>query len=202
MPFTTTTDERRASLDAALAAAPAEAWLFVYGSMLDGPPFGAPARAVATLFGFTRGFTLMDPLRRGTPEQPGLVLGLEAGGTTTGLAFRLPPDLHAALEPVWEQEMLLPFYAARWLPVRIGGREACALGFVSLPGGPLHVPGLSRQAQAQRIAAAAGEAGSSADYLFKVCRGLRAAGIPDPALDGLAADVHRRQAKYRSSSRS
>jgi cation transport protein ChaC len=106
---------RSVSLDELFAAAPFDVardglWLFVYGILAADPPFRFVERRTALMEGRQRRFVLADPMNRGTPEAPGLVLGLEPGGSCSGLAYRIAPsDSREALAAVWRQEMALPF---------------------------------------------------------------------------------------------
>ncbi len=83
--------ELEASLDETLAARPTDApvWLFGYGSLMWNPAFSFAERRIGTLRGWHRRFCLWLRLGRGTPERPGLMLALDRGGTTRGIAFRL-----------------------------------------------------------------------------------------------------------------
>src|SRR5690349_22308007 len=90
------TDEQlSASLTETLAKKPKGAgwWVFAYGSLLWNPVFPVAEMRVAKLHGFHRRFCLWSLASRGTPECPGLVLGLERGGACRGVALRLPGRL-------------------------------------------------------------------------------------------------------------
>src|SRR5262249_57912768 len=70
-------------------------------------------------------------LGRGTPERPGLMLALDRGGTTRGVAFRLAPgEERAELLLVWRREMFTGAYHARWVTLATdeGPVQAIALG--------------------------------------------------------------------------
>ena len=80
------------SLTAMIKARPRGAgwWVFAYGSLLWNPLFPFAESRPATLRGLHRRFCLYSVASRGTPEQPGLVLGLDRGGACTGVIYRLP----------------------------------------------------------------------------------------------------------------
>jgi cation transport protein ChaC len=63
-------------------------WLFSYGSLMWNPTFFYAERRKATLPNWQRHYCAWSPIARGTPECPTLVLGLEAGGRTEGIAYR------------------------------------------------------------------------------------------------------------------
>ncbi|MDX1514560.1 MAG: gamma-glutamylcyclotransferase, partial [Gammaproteobacteria bacterium] len=87
--------EKRASLLAqARAAAPDPACLrvFGYGSLMWNPCFEPAESAPARLCGYQRRFCIFTTRARGSPEKPGLGLGLIPGpGDCLGLAYRLSP---------------------------------------------------------------------------------------------------------------
>jgi glutathione-specific gamma-glutamylcyclotransferase len=185
--------ELHESLEAAMAARPpgprAGVWLFVYGSMAKVPPFAPAEAAAATLRGHERRFCIADPVQRGEPERPGLVLGLVPGEACEGVAFRLGEiDAPEALIEVWRREMCYPFYRAEWLPVEVGGRRVHAIAFVVDEAGPLFEPGLDTEAVAERVVAAAGPSGRNLDYLQETIEGLSRYGVEEPAL----VDIRRR----------
>ena len=86
------TDEQlAASLAAALKAKPtgSEWWVFAYGSLLWNPLFPFEDARPATLSGRHRRFCLWSLASRGTSNQPGLVLGLDRGGSCQGVGQRV-----------------------------------------------------------------------------------------------------------------
>ncbi len=110
------------SLDRTLAARPAEAdgdvWLFGYGSLIWNPTVHSVEMRTARIEGWYRAFCLSTKAGRGSPENPGLVLALDAGGACTGVAFRLAEDiLEVELALLWRREMLSGAYVPRWVEV-------------------------------------------------------------------------------------
>ena len=85
------------SLARALARRPAHAywWVFAYGSLLWNPLFPFVEARPATLRGKHRRFCLWSLASRGTTKVPGLVLGLDQGGTCHGVVYRLPASFDA-----------------------------------------------------------------------------------------------------------
>jgi len=65
-------------------------WVFGYGSLMWNPGFATPETQAARLQGWHRAFCIYSEHYRGTPERPGLMLGLLPGGSCRGLAHRLP----------------------------------------------------------------------------------------------------------------
>lgn len=67
-------------------------WVFGYGSLMWRPGFDHVERAPARLAGLHRALCVYSHVHRGTPDRPGLVLGLDRGGACRGVAFRIAPD--------------------------------------------------------------------------------------------------------------
>lgn len=188
--------EREESLRATLAARPAGAdtWLFAYGSLIWNPTIRFAERRVARVHGWHRAFCLSTRAGRGTPDNPGLVLGLDRGGSCAGAAFRLEPSLVAAeLSLLWRREMVSGSYQPRWLLARGGDGAAFghAVAFTIRRDRPTYAGKLAPAELVRRLATAAGELGSSADYLRRTREGLRALGIRDPGVERLADAVER-----------
>jgi cation transport protein ChaC len=119
-------EERRASLQATLAAqpAPGEVWLFGYGSLIWNPAFHYIEQKPVLIRGWHREFCLSTPIGRGTPDSPGLVLGLDRGGSCRGVAFRIArAEAEAELELVWRREMVTGAYVPRWIRLHCPGRH-------------------------------------------------------------------------------
>src|SRR2546421_12594131 len=122
-----------ASLAATLAKKPAGSgwWLFAYGSLLWNPLFPFAEMRPASLRGLHRRFCLWSLASRGTPSHPGLVLGLDRGGTCRGVALRLPAPLALdELHLLWRREMVVAAYHPRWVRLDADGREVVALALV------------------------------------------------------------------------
>lgn len=190
-----TDEELAVSLAAALESKPAGSdwWVFAYGSLLWNPLFPFVDARPAKLSGRRRRFCLWSLASRGTANQPGLVLGLDRGGSCQGVVYRLPArSAKAELALLWRREMVLGAYLPLWVTVRCDGKPQVALAFVVDRAHRQYTGNLSLGEQADVLATAAGAFGSSADYLERARVALVTHGIVDPYLERLAVLVARR----------
>jgi cation transport protein ChaC len=190
--------QRDASLSQMLAQWNGEdpVWVFAYGSLIWHPEFSFDQQSCGVVYGFHRSLCLWSRVYRGTPEQPGLVLGLEPGGSCRGLALRIPAAIaRQELTKLWNREMMTGSYNPRWLDVRTPGANAPkhfrAIGFVMDRSNAHYAGELDRDTLVNTLCTARGQRGSSADYLLATVACLEQHGISDRHLEGLAADVRR-----------
>ncbi len=181
-----------------LAAQPwDDVWLFGYGSLIWNPTVRFVERRVARLTGWHRAFCLATPVGRGSVENPGLVLGLDEGGHCDGVAFRIFRELVVPeLAILWKREMLFASYVPRSLDLldERGNRFDSGIAFTIDPACEHYDGDLGREEIVRRLATASGALGSSADYLFRTCKGLQAHGVHDEDLEQLCAQVAALQA--------
>lgn len=183
------------SLQAALASPHRrpDIWLFAYGSLVWNPVLDFEERVVATVHGYHRSFCLWSRINRGTPEQPGLVLGLDRGGRCTGVAYRIPqPRAEEELRLLWRREMLLGSYTPRWVLVTHGPRSFRSLAFVINRERSAYAGRLPAEQIVERLIDARGKIGTGLDYLRQTVDGLAAVGIRDPNLMHLDALARQR----------
>ncbi|GJD33145.1 gamma-glutamylcyclotransferase [Methylobacterium aerolatum] len=174
----------------------AAVWVFAYGSLMWRPEFPVAERRLGTVRGFHRRFCLLQRRFRGTPEAPGFVLALDRGGLCRGVAFRLPDaQIREALMPVWRREMRGRGYVARWLPVRTEEGTVSALTFLANRANDRYAGRLPDAEIADKIAAACGHTGPSAEYLYRTVEACEALGIRDRHLWSLQALVAERLAE-------
>jgi cation transport protein ChaC len=193
-----TEEERAESVASTLAMRPdGDVWIFGYGSLIWNPAFKTVERRTARVEGWHRSFCMSIIAGRASPSSPGLMLGLDKGGHCLGSAFRLDEaDVASELTLLWRREMLCRgAYIPRWL--ELIGEDGLAFGhaiaFTINPKGEKYAGDMPTDAAVSRLATASGGLGSCADYLFQTRDGLRAHGIPDPALERLAIRVEAAQ---------
>lgn len=193
-PMVLTEAEVEASLRAALTAPerPSEVWVFAYGSLVWNPIVEHEDRVVVTVHGYHRSFCLWSRTHRGTPDYPGLVLGLDRGGRCTGVAYRIANErAERELRLLWRREMLLGSYAPRWVFATHGRRQFRALAFVINRDRPGYAGRLPPEQVVERLIHGRGHFGTGLEYLRNTIDGLAAAGIRDPNLIRLEALARR-----------
>lgn len=190
--------ERRASLHEALRHRTEHGngiWLFAYGSLIWNPTIRITAERPAAVQGWHRAFCLATRAGRGTPDNPGLLLGLRPGGSCAGAVLRVPEDgLEAELDVLWRREMVTGSYTPRWIEAQDGAGVPLgpALAFTMDDTSHAYAGDLPEAEVVERLATAQGELGTCAEYLFRTCAGLHRMGIRDPALERIAALVQAR----------
>jgi cation transport protein ChaC len=186
--------EIEASLDTMLGAreAPRETWVFGYGSLIWNPAFEFVEQRVGQVHGFHRRFCLWTRLGRGSATTPGLMLGLEPGGSCRGVVYRIADAaVRSELEILWRREMLGGAYQARWLPVRTPDGPVRAVAFTINRAYERYAGRLTEEAMAAVIARASGQLGACSEYLFNTVAHLAALGIHDRPLERLRDQVAR-----------
>lgn len=169
------------------APLPDHIWVFAYGSLIWNPLFPVAEQRIARIYGYHRSFCLWSRVGRGTRENPGLVLGLDDGGTCTGLVLRIDAA-HAQdeLALLWRREMVTGAYAPTWVRARTPAGAVNAIAFVIDQRSHAYAGRLPEAAIASNIREAAGLIGPCSEYLQKTAAGLAAHGIDDTCVTRLA----------------
>jgi cation transport protein ChaC len=186
-------EARKASLSAVRATVPAgtDVWVFGYGSLMWNPAINVKASKSAHVRGYHRTFCLTLSAGRGTVEKPGLMLGIDRGGSCAGMAHCIAADaVESELTILWYREMLSGAYEPRWINAEIEdvGR-ARVLAFAINRSHPRYESGIDEEVMAARIAVAQGFLGTNRDYLFRTVAHLNEHGLADAPLMRLAERV-------------
>ena len=176
--------------EAAVARVHAD-WVFAYGSLIWDPGFEFGESRLARVHGYHRAFCIRSTRYRGTPERPGVVLGLDRGGSCIGMAFRLrPASRRAAVDALFEREMTGGVYVARALSAVLDdGRRVRALAFVANRTSPSYQR-LTDDEIVERLTSCCGQRGPNREYAVRTRRSLAARGVHCPHLGRLGRRLH------------
>ncbi|MFQ5959201.1 MAG: gamma-glutamylcyclotransferase [Alphaproteobacteria bacterium] len=170
-------------------------WVFGYGSLMWRPEFPHRAAEPALIRGYHRAFCVRSVRYRGTRERPGLVLGLDRGGSCRGRAFRVAgPDAADVLAYLDEREMITRVYVRRIVPVELARGRVRAYTFVVDRAHEQYAGKLSFERAAEIILNGTGAAGDNVEYLENTVAHLDELGIADGPLHVLLRLVEARRA--------
>jgi glutathione-specific gamma-glutamylcyclotransferase len=167
-------------------------WVFAYGSLMWRPGFPHQDAQRARLVGYRRCFCIYSVHHRGSPDRPGLVLGLDRGGTCEGIAYRIAgADWDEARRYLRARELINGVYRETQTPVElIGGHgEVTAHAFIAERAHPNYAGFLPLAVQASLIRGGEGKSGANLDYLMNTLRHLGELGIRERELERLVALV-------------
>lgn len=187
--------EIEADLDARLAQHPSgqDVWLFGYGSLMWNPAFEYVDHRAGRVRGWHRRFCLWLHLGRGSPDNPGLMLALDRGGSCAGMLFRIPAaEARSELLLAWRRELFTGAYRSRWVTALTEHGPVRAATFVVNRDHPRYAGRLDEAAVAERLASASGELGSCAAYLDATLGALDQLGLRDRGLERLQQQVAQR----------
>jgi glutathione-specific gamma-glutamylcyclotransferase len=172
------------------AHAAEDLWVFAYGSLMWRPDFPFVERLEARLIGAHRALCVYSFVHRGTPERPGLVLGLDHGGTCRGIAYRVTAAARAdtvaylrAREQVTSvyRESMRPIWLKREPQLRVP-----ALCYMVDRGHAQYAGRLSLEQQLHHVRQGHGQSGANRDYVIATVAALEQLGYRETELHLLA----------------
>ncbi|UFS75835.1 gamma-glutamylcyclotransferase [Tardiphaga sp. 37S4] len=169
-------------------------WVFGYGSLMWRPGFEFIEQVPARLIGEHRALCVYSFDHRGTPEKPGLVLGLDRGGACRGIAFRVAAKLrHDTIAYLREREQTTHVYRevmrSVWLD-DVGRTRVSALAYVVDRGHVQYAGRLSLSEQLHFVRQGHGRSGLNRDYVLSTVKAIETEGFRDAQLHQLAAMLH------------
>ncbi len=166
-------------------------WVFGYGSLMWRPNFHYEEAVPAMLEGGHRALCVYSVIHRGCHAQPGLVLGLDRGGTCRGVAFRVPSAaVHATRAYLRRRENVTNTYAAVTRTVSLiepAERHVPALCYMVNRAHPQYAGHLTLAQQVHLVRRSRGASGANIDYVVNTVEHLRACGIHDMLLERVMA---------------
>jgi cation transport protein ChaC len=166
-------------------------WVFAYGSLMWRPGFKVAETQPATVYGYHRAMCVTSYHYRGTKENPGLVLGLDRGGSCHGLALRVAKSrVKATIAYLDERELVSHAYAPRVLnAVLADGRRVPVYAYVVQRDHPQYAGQLTQKRTVEIIRKAVGQNGTARDYLANTVAHMDAMCLCDRRLRRLLALV-------------
>jgi cation transport protein ChaC len=172
----------------------ADLWVFGYGSLMWRPGFEFIEQVPARLIGEHRALCVYSFDHRGTPEKPGLVLGLDRGGACRGVAFRVAHRLRGkTVEYLRGREQTTNVYREVSRSVWLGNeprQRVSALTYVVDRGHVQYAGRLSLAEQLHLVQQGHGRSGNNRDYVLSTVRSIEAQGFRDEQLHRLALMLH------------
>src|SRR5262245_10301941 len=161
-------------------------WVFAYGSLMWRPDFPFVERVEARLIGAHRALCVYSFVHRGTPERPGLVLGLDRGGTCHGIAFRVAAAERAAtVAYLRAREQVTAVYRESlrrvWLR-RQPEQAVAALCYMVDRAHPQYAGRLSLERQLHLVRQGHGQSGPNRDYVIATVAAMESMGLRDSEL--------------------
>lgn len=166
-----------------------EFWVFGYGSLIWRPGFLFQERVRARLAGYRRSLCVYSFSHRGTPQEPGLVFGLDRGGSCIGMAFRVAnADREAVLSYLRERELVTHVYREVVLPIRLAdGRSVRALAYVVDRSHAQYAGSLDVHHAARLVRRSHGRSGPNTEYVKNALAEIEGLGLRDRWLEEVAA---------------
>lgn len=166
-------------------------WVFGYGSLMWNPGFDHVERVEATLNGYHRALCIYSVHHRGTPEKPGLVLGLDRGGSCRGIAFRVEAKKRdAVIAYLREREQVTSVYLETHHRLRlIDGRAVDGIAYTADRRHAQYAQKLPHEKLVEFIRHSEGVSGKNPDYVRATVMKLTDMGIHDRTLMRLIADL-------------
>jgi glutathione-specific gamma-glutamylcyclotransferase len=165
-------------------------WVFGYGSLMWRPGFSYLERVEARLIGAHRALCIYSFVHRGTPERPGLVLGLDHGGTCRGIAYRVAAAKRAAtVAYLREREQGTSVYRECVRSVWLKGepeRRVPALCYVVDRGHAQYAGRLTLEQQLHHVRQGRGQSGPNRNYVVATVAALEQLGYRETELHLLA----------------
>jgi len=166
-------------------------WVFGYGSLMWRPGFEFVEQVQARLIGEHRALCVYSYVHRGTPEKPGLVLGLDRGGACRGVAFRVAEKNRATtVAYLRAREQVTSVYREVMRSVWLDNeprQRVSALAYVVDRGHVQYAGRLSLADQLRLVREGHGQSGANPEYVIATVMAIEAEGFRDRQLHQLAS---------------
>lgn len=161
-------------------------WIFGYGSLMWRPGFEYAEKTPALLRGAHRSLCVYSVVHRGTERRPGLVLGLDAGGSCRGMAFRVSRTrAEETLDYLRAREQVTMVYLEVRRPVTLldgTSRKVEAVCFLVDRKHPQYAGRLPISRQAEIVRKGKGASGPNVEYISNTIDHLDEMGMKEQGL--------------------
>ncbi len=166
-------------------------WFFAYGSLMWNPEFPYLRRETARLYGYHRRFCLWSVEYRGSLSQPGLVMGLDRGGSCVGQAFLIcRNNASEIIRRLNEREMITGAYQSKLKQLKLqSGEQVSGVCLISRRDHPQYAPGLDSQTIIDIVRKARGKRGSNREYVINTARQMEQIGMLDQGLAAISTGL-------------
>jgi len=149
------------------------------------PGFDVIKKERGLLYGLHRSFCVHSWVHRGTQEKPGLVLGLDKGGSCQGMAMLAPGHARdEIIDYLRGRELVTAVYLECWRKVYLKSGEAVsALVYRADRAHPQYATGLDLDRQTEIVRHSEGKSGHNIDYVKSTVSALKEQGIRDHSLE-------------------
>jgi len=165
-------------------------WVFGYGSLMWRPGFDVLERVPAKLIGMHRALCVYSFVHRGTPEKPGLVMGLDRGGMCRGIAYRVAAaKRQETIAYLREREQVTSVYLETMRRIVLedeARRQVRALCYTVDRGHVQYAGRLSVDESVHYVRQGHGRSGNNRDYVVETIRALEALGYRETELHLIA----------------
>lgn len=171
---------------------PSLVWIFAYGSLMWRPGFEHDEVLEARLHGYHRALCVYSWVHRGTQERPGLVLGLDRGGSCRGRVLSIPRERETeVLRYLDERELVTDVYRRRLAEVSTARGRLPAWCYVVRREHPQYAGKLAPARLLELVRDGVGRSGHCRDYLLSTVTHLEELGVFDGPLHVLARQLAR-----------
>src|SRR5579863_5329012 len=173
------------------ASSTQDLWVFGYGSLMWRPGFEYLERVPARLIGLHRALCVYSFVHRGTPERPGLVLGLDRGGMCRGIGFRVAAAARVqTISYLRGREQVTTVYLETMRQIELEDdtrRRVRALCYVVDRSHVQYAGRLTLAESLHYVRQGHGKSGPNRDYVLETVHALEALGYRESDLHLLAA---------------
>jgi glutathione-specific gamma-glutamylcyclotransferase len=167
-------------------------WVFAYGSLIWNPEVDFESSHIGKVFGRHRNFCVRSTKYRGTPSAPGVVLGLDTGGSCIGVVYKLNQTSKTeSIEKLYQREMPNRIYTPILVNVHLANNQKVrALTFAANRSHDAYLS-MTEEQLLNCLKVCVGDRGANKDYALNTWRALKAHGVHDERLEKIATQLLR-----------